>query len=176
MHGKNNPLGCKILVAAVNRIGNISLPMKIRLLFAALALAVPLLFSAEKAQPELPTTTLMIGQTSVKAEVADNDAERSSGLMFRESLAPDSGMLFVMPSVAPATFWMKNTLIPLSIAFLDEHGTIMEIHDMEPKSEKTVRSTFPRIAYALEMQQGWFGKKNIWPGEKVSGLPPPLRQ
>ena len=96
--------------------------------------------------------------------------------MFRESLAPDSGMLFVMPSVGPASFWMKNTLIPLSVAFLDENGTIMEIHDMQPKSEKIVKSTFSRIAYALEMQQGWFGKKNIWPGERVSGLPPPVRE
>ncbi|MEI8313645.1 MAG: DUF192 domain-containing protein [Verrucomicrobiota bacterium] len=145
--------------------------MKIHALLAALILAAPALFSAETAQPELPVTTLRIGATSLKAEVADDDAERSSGLMLRESLAADSGMLFVMPSVAPATFWMKNTLIPLSIAFLDQNGTIMEIHDMQPKDEKTVRSAFPRIAYALEMQQGWFAKKNIWPGEKVSGLP-----
>lgn len=149
--------------------------MKVRLFLAALFLVVPPVFSAEKAQPELPIRTLTIGQTSIQAEVADDDPERSSGLMFRESLAPDSGMLFVMPSVGPATFWMKNTLIPLSIAFLDEQGTILEIHDMEPKSEKTLRSTFSRIAYALEVQQGWFGKKNIWPGEKVTGLPAPLR-
>ena len=150
--------------------------MKIHHFFSALALSATLLFSGEPAQPELPVATLSIGLTSLKAEVADDDAERSSGLMFRESLAADSGMLFVMPTVAPATFWMKNTLIPLSIAFLDERGTILEIHDMEPKSEKTLRSTFSRIAYALEMQQGWFAKKNIWPGEKVSGLPVPLRQ
>ena len=150
--------------------------MKTHALLAALVLAATPVFSAEISQPELPVTTLRIGQTSLKAEVADDDAERSSGLMFRESLAPDSGMLFVMPSVAPATFWMKNTLIPLSIAFLDENGTIMEIHDMQPKDEKTVRSAFSRIAYALEMQQGWFGKKNIWPGEKVSGLPALPRQ
>jgi len=150
--------------------------MKIHALLAALVLAAPALFSAETAQPELPVTTLRIGQTSLKAEVADDDAERSAGLMFRESLAADSGMLFVMPSVAPASFWMKNTLVPLSIAFVDENGTIMEIHDLQPKDEKIVRSAFPRIAYALEMQQGWFGKKNIWPGEKISGLPTLPRQ
>jgi hypothetical protein len=150
--------------------------MKIHALLAALVLAAPALFSAETAQPELPVTTLRIGQTSLKVEVADDDAERSAGLMFRESLAADSGMLFVMPSVAPASFWMKNTLVPLSIAFVDENGTIMEIHDLQPKDEKIVRSAFPRIAYALEMQQGWFGKKNIWPGEKISGLPQPLRR
>ena len=149
--------------------------MTFRPLIAALILAAPALFSAESAQPELPVTTLRIGPVSVRAEVADNDAERSSGLMFRKSLAPDSGMLFVMPSVGPASFWMKNTLIPLSVAFLDESGTILEIHDMQPKSEKIVKSTFSRIAYALEMQKGWFGEKNIWPGERVSGLPPPAR-
>jgi uncharacterized protein len=150
--------------------------MNIRLLIAAVLFTAPVLFSAESAQPALPVATLRIGSANIRAEVADNDAERSSGLMFRESLAPDSGMLFVMPSLGPAAFWMKNTLIPLSVAFLDENGTIMEIHDMQPKSEKIVKSAFSRIAYALEMQQGWFGKKNIWPGERVSGLPPPLRE
>jgi len=70
---------------------------------------------------------------------------------------------------------MKNTLIPLSIAFVDENGTILEIHDMKPKSEKIVKSAFPNIAYAIEVQQGWFTKKNIWPGERVSGLPPAAR-
>jgi len=149
--------------------------MTFRPLIAALVLAAPALFSAESAQPELPTTTLRIGTAGVRAEIADNDAERSAGLMFRESLAPDSGMLFIMPAAGPASFWMKNTLIPLSIAFLDESGTILEIHDMQPKSEKIVKSTFSRIAYALEMQKGWFGEKNIWPGERVSGLPPPAR-
>jgi len=149
--------------------------MKARHLLAALFFTASFLPAAEVAQPELPVATLRIGSTSLRAEVADEDSERSSGLMFREALAPDSGMLFVMPSVGPATFWMKNTLIPLSIAFMDENGTIMEIHDMQPKDEKIVKSTFSRIAFALEMQQGWFGKKNIWPGERVSGLPQPVR-
>ncbi len=145
--------------------------MKILSCFAAFLLATAPLFSAVTAQPELPVTTLRIGAASIRAEVADDDSERSTGLMFRESLAAGSGMLFVMPSVGPASFWMQNTLIPLSIAFLDESGTIMEIHDLQPNSEKLVRSTFSRIAYALEMPQGWFGKNNIWPGERVTGLP-----
>jgi len=138
---------------------------------ASFLLATSALFSAETAQPELPVTTLRIGQTSIRAEVADEDPERAAGLMFRESLAPGSGMLFVMPTVGPASFWMRNTPLPLSIAFLDEAGAIMEIHDLQPKSEKIVRSMFPRVAYALEMPQGWFGKNNIWPGERVTGLP-----
>lgn len=150
--------------------------MKLRILLAALLLTTGYIFSEETAQPELPVTTLHIGRANVRAEVADEDQERSTGLMFRKVLAPDSGMLFVMPSVGPASFWMKNTLIPLSIAFLDGNGTIMEIHDMQPGSEKIVGSTFSRIAYALEMQQGWFGKNNIWPGEHVAGLPRPPAQ
>jgi uncharacterized membrane protein (UPF0127 family) len=167
---------CKIQVEAVNRIGNNSGTMKFPALLAAILLVISGVRAAETAQPELPVTTLRIGSTEIRAEVADDDPERSSGLMFRESLAPDSGMLFVMPSIAPATFWMKNTLIPLSIAFLDENGTIMEIHEMEPKSENLTRSAFPRIAYALEMPQGWFSKKNIWPGEHIAGLPRYPRQ
>ncbi|MEI6033459.1 MAG: DUF192 domain-containing protein [Verrucomicrobiae bacterium] len=123
-------------------------------------------------QPELPATTLRIGKASVRAEVADDDGERAAGLMFRESLAPDSGMLFVLPGTGPASFWMKNTFVPLSIAFIGPDGAIMEIHDLQPKSEAIVRSTFPRIAYALEMPQGWFSKNNIWPGEEIFGLPP----
>jgi uncharacterized membrane protein (UPF0127 family) len=142
-------------------------PFLIALLLAASSLAP----AAETAQPELPTTTLRIGATSLRAEVADDDPERSSGLMFREALGTDSGMLFVMPTIAPAAFWMKNTLIPLSIAFVDETGTILEIHDMKPQSEKIVKSAFPNIAYAIEVPQGWFTKKNIWPGDRVSGLP-----
>jgi hypothetical protein len=140
-------------------------------LFFLCAVSAPLV-AGETAQPELPTATLRIGKAEIRAEIADEDAERSSGLMFRESLAADSGMLFVMPETGPASFWMKNTLVPLSIAFIGPDGTIMEIHDMQPKSESITRSTFPRIAYALEMQQGWFGKNNIWPGERITGLPP----
>jgi uncharacterized protein len=107
----------KIHVAGVNRIGKNSSTMKLRILLAALLLTTGYIFSEETAQPELPVTTLHIGQANVRAEVADDDQERSTGLMFREALAPDSGMLFVMPTIGPASFWMKNTLIPLSVPF-----------------------------------------------------------
>lgn len=129
------------------------------------------LIAQNAAQPLLPTVILQIGEYSIRAEVADDDVKRATGLMFRESLAEDSGMLFVMPRIEHAAFYMKNTRIPLSIAFLDFQGNILEIHDMEPLSEKVVRSAFPNVAYALEMPQGWFSKKNIWPGERMSGLP-----
>lgn len=122
-------------------------------------------------QPALPTTELRIGAKKISAEIADDDTERSTGLMFRKSLASDSGMLFVMDRVAPVGFWMKNTGVPLTIAYIDENGLIKELHDLEPRDEKPVTSRFPNIAYALEMPQGWFSKNNIWPGERIEGLP-----
>ena len=127
----------------------------------------------ETAQPPLPTIALKAENGKViTAEVADETPERTAGLMFREKLDPDSGMLFVMPRPDRAAFWMKNTLIPLSIAYIDPSGTILEIHDMKPQDEKTIPSVFPTVAYALEMEQGWFAKAGVNPGEKLKGLPP----
>lgn len=165
--------GCKILLAPVNRFSKFSFAMSIRLALLLLYAVPALVVARESAQPVLPVTLLRIGSVEVRAEVADEDPEREAGLMFREALGEDAGMLFVMPATAPATFWMKNTLIPLSIAFIGPDGTILEIHDMEPKSEKITRSTFPRVSYALEMSKGWYSKRNIWPGDRVTGLPPP---
>ena len=125
-----------------------------------------------EAQPELPTISLTIGNKTVRAEVADDDKERTTGLMFRKSLAPDNGMLFVMPQIAPVAFWMRHTEIPLTIAYIDPTGTILETHDLEPRNEKSVPSQFPNIAYALEMPRSWFSKNNVWCGERVKGLPP----
>ena len=150
--------------------------MNFRAILVAILIAVLPLCAQDAAQPPLPAVALRVGSHAVTAEVADNDSSRTCGLMFRESLTTDAGMLFVMPSVGPVGFWMRNTKIPLSIAYIDPQGTIVEIQDMEPKSEKVVRSVFPRIAYALEMSVGWFTKNNVWPGEQISGLPPTSRQ
>ena len=124
-------------------------------------------------QPTLPTTELRIGTKKITAEIADEHHERSAGLMFRKSLATDSGMLFVMDDSGPVGFWMKNTEVPLTIAYIDPAGVIKELHDLHPRNEKPVPSRFPNIAYALEMPQGWFSKNNIWPGERLDGLPKP---
>lgn len=125
------------------------------------------------AQPLLPCTELRIGLKKITAEIADEDHERTAGLMFRKSLASDSGMLFVMNQTAPVGFWMKNTEVPLTIAYIDPAGIIKELHDLEPHNQTPVPSRFPNIAYALEMPQGWFTKNNIWPGERIQGLPKP---
>jgi uncharacterized membrane protein (UPF0127 family) len=119
----------------------------------------------------LPAIELRIGTKKITAEIADEDHERAAGLMFRKSLASDSGMLFVMDQVAPVGFWMKNTEVPLTIAYIDPDGVIKELHDLEPRNETPVPSRFPNIAYALEMPQRWFSENNIWPGQRLEGLP-----
>jgi uncharacterized membrane protein (UPF0127 family) len=95
--------------------------------------------------------------------------------MFRKSLGANSGMLFVFPDVAPHCMWMKNTLVPLSVAFMDEQGTIVSIHDMKPHDETSHCAAKP-ARFALEMNQGWFAQKGIKAGARISGLdkaPPP---
>ncbi|HEY5814085.1 MAG TPA: DUF192 domain-containing protein [Terrimicrobiaceae bacterium] len=126
----------------------------------------------ETAQVTLPAVMLNVAGKSVSAEIADEPEERMRGLMFRESLAPDAGMLFVMPKPAPASFWMKNTIVPLSVAYINSAGVIVEIHDLSPLDETPVPSQFPNIAYALETEQGWFTKNDIIAGDRIKGLPP----
>jgi len=144
------------------------------IVWVALFLLHPPLCPAQSGpQPTLPAIELRIGTKKITAEVADEDHERAAGLMFRKSLASDSGMLFVMDDSGPVGFWMKNTEVPLTIAYIDPAGVIKELHDLQPRNEKPVPSRFPNIAYALEMPQGWFTKNNIWPGERLEGLPKP---
>ena len=127
--------------------------------------------SQETAQVTLPSVTLSVAGKPVRAEVADDVQERSMGLMFRERLAPNAGMLFVMPKPERASFWMKNTTLPLSIAYINPAGVIVEIHDLQPLDEIPVPSAFPNIAYALEMEQGWFSENGILAGDRIQGLP-----
>lgn len=139
---------------------------------AALAISTPpVVAEPTEAQPKLPTIALVIGSKKLTAEVAGTEASRSAGLMFRESLGENEGMLFVMDEPGPAGFWMRNTTIPLSIAFMNSVGVIMDIYDLQPRDETLVSSQFTTIAYALEMPQGWFLKNGILPGDSVSGLP-----
>ena len=143
-----------------------------RAVFFLLLLLVVSTLGQETAQVALPSVTLNVAGKAVTAEVADEPDERRSGLMFRDSLAADSGMLFVMPRPERAAFWMKNTTLPLSVAYISPGGVIVEIHDLEPLDEKPVPSAFPNIAYALEMKQGWFAENGILAGDRIKGLPP----
>ncbi len=123
------------------------------------------------AKVQLPTHDLKVSEKAITVEVADEPEERHNGLMYRKEMGTDEGMLFVYPSAQPLSFWMKNTNIPLSIAYLDETGRILNIEDMSPHDETGVRSAAPAM-YALEMNQGWFGDNGIERGDVVSGLPP----
>lgn len=122
-----------------------------------------------QAQPTLPMVALQAGIHLVKAEVADDERKRAIGLMFRESLAPNHGMLFVFREKAGHCFWMRNTLIPLSIAYIDERGRIATIVDMEPLDERPHPSGAP-VRFGLEMTQGWFRAHGIQPGAYVDGI------
>lgn len=121
------------------------------------------------AAQSLPTTELTINGHRVTAEVATTVATRAVGLMRRFSLRPDHGMLFVFNAPQPLNFWMKNTYIPLSIAFIDENGRILNIEDMAPQTESTHDSRGPAM-FALEMKKGWFAQFAITPGDRVDGL------
>jgi hypothetical protein len=136
----------------------------LRLIFAALAFAL-----APSANAQLPVVQLTAGMHIVRAELAADFATRMQGLMYRESLAPNSGMLFVFDENATHCMWMKNTLIPLSVAFIDERGTILNIADMQPHSEQSHCAAAPAL-FALEMTRGWFAQRGIKPGTKLGGL------
>ncbi len=121
------------------------------------------------AGPALPVKTLTAGMHRIQAEVAATDASRSRGLMFRKELAPNHGMLFVFEQANVQCFWMRNTPLPLSIAFILDDGTITNIADMAPLTENSHCSTAP-VRYTLEMEQGWFAKRGITPGKKITGI------
>ena len=130
-------------------------------------------FARTPPQEVLPTVTLRIGAATVKAEVADERDERTIGLMGRTELAEGTGMLFVFREPQALGFWMQDTLIPLSIAYVNAAGVIREIHDLKPLDETSARSTFRDLVYALEVPQGWFTRQKILPGDKILGLPSP---
>lgn len=138
-----------------------------RLMIAAVAFSLSL--TTAFAQTTLPTTRLTAGMHVITAEVADNDANRARGLMFREQLAPNHGMLFRFNDKAVQCMWMRNTLVPLSVAFIEDDGTIVNIEDMEPRTETSHCAKKP-VRLALEMERGWFAKRGIKPGMKLGGL------
>lgn len=137
-----------------------------RFIAILLLAAAPAYAQAPAALPEIP---LRIGSHTVTAEVAANDAQRTQGLMERRMLPDNRGMLFVFRETALLAFWMKNTYVPLSIAFLDEAGVIINIEHMKPLTTNPHPSARP-ARYALEVNQGWFEKRGIKPGMRVEGL------
>jgi uncharacterized membrane protein (UPF0127 family) len=134
----------------------------------ALAWCVPAL--AQDAPQRLPSTPLTAGFHLINAEVAQTPEQRAIGLMHRPSMPPNDGMLFVFERPAQQCFWMKNTQLPLSIAFLDEDGSIVNVEDMKPQTLDSHCSAKP-VRFALEMNQGWFAKRALKPGTKIKGAP-----
>ena len=126
-------------------------------------------FAAALAHADLPEIVLSIGSHKVTAEVASADPQRMQGLMHRLMLPENRGMLFVFPDIAMHGMWMMNTYVPLSVAFIDSKGVIINIEDMEPQTQATHSATRP-AKYALEVNRGWFRKRGIKPGEKVEGI------
>jgi uncharacterized protein len=118
---------------------------------------------------QLPAVDLGAGMHLIHAEVADNMSARTTGLMHRKSMAQNAGMVFVFEENAAHCMWMKNTLIPLSVAFIDEAGAIINIADMQPHSEQSHCAARP-ARYALEMNKGWFAQRGIKAGAKLRGL------
>ena len=126
------------------------------------------LLACEGARAE--EVTITVDGTEIAVEVADTPTERSLGLMYRDSLPANSGMVFVYPDAKERSFWMKDTRIPLSIAFVDNTGKIVKIADMQPFDTTHTSSVFP-ARYAIEVNQGWFGAHGVDKGDRVSGLP-----
>ncbi len=111
--------------------------------------------------------TIRVDGIPVRVEVADSPEERRQGLMFRETLPADGGMLFVFEREQVLSFWMKDTTIPLSIAFVSRDGEIVDVQNMEPLDERTFHQSPRPALYALEMNRGWFGRHEVAVGDRV---------
>ena len=136
--------------------------------FAKIAILVVATALSAHADP-LITYPLRIKKHEIRAEVANTEQDRLRGLMFRDKLAENSGMIFLYPRAEASAMWMKNTRIALSVAFIDANGRILNIAEMEPFSRQAHASS-GAAAYALEMNGGWFSKQGIKAGDLVEGL------
>ena len=137
--------------------------------FLGLQMLVPTTLCAqEQPQLNLPRTRLTAGMHQIDAQVARTADQRSIGLMFRQEMPMHEGMLFVFEQAAQQCFWMKNTLLPLTAAFISEDGTIVNLADMRPQTTDSHCSLKP-VRFVLEMNQGWFAKRGIKPGSILAG-------
>jgi uncharacterized protein len=123
---------------------------------------------SEEPQMDLPRTQLGTGMHRIDAQVAQTPQQMQTGLMWRKSMPAHEGMLFIFPQPSRQCFWMKNTLIPLTAAFVDDTGRIVNLVDMKPQSLDSHCSAEP-VRYVLEMNQGWFAKKGIKAGARITG-------
>jgi hypothetical protein len=155
------------IIAASPTYGHNEMKKRAWLVCVALACSAAV---AQEAQQNLPTVRLGAGIHNIQAQLAQTPDQRATGLMFRSTMASNEGMLFVFEAAATQCFWMKNTLLPLSAAFITDNGTVVNIEDMKPQTLDSHCSKQP-VRFVLEMNQGWFAKRGIKAGSKLSGPP-----
>ena len=128
-----------------------------------------------KAQPTLKTTKIWLGPEELITELAITGEEQQTGMMFRTNMPENAGMLFVFPIPHQTSFWMMNTVLPLSAAYIDLDGIIQELHDLKPLNTNSVVASSDRIQFVLEVNQGWFQRHHISTGTLVRAESGPLR-
>jgi uncharacterized membrane protein (UPF0127 family) len=143
---------------------------RFRYIFAVAGLSLIWGLSIAQQASKFQKIAMTAGIHVIKAEVASKESERQQGLMFREKMGQNEGMVFLFDAPAGICMWMKNTLIPLSVAFIDNEGKIINIEDMQPQTTESHCAKRP-ARFALEMNQGWFKQRNIKPGSHIDGLP-----
>ena len=140
------------------------------LIFGLLTALTTTTWSREEPQRNLPRVALTAGMHLIQAQVAATPEQRSTGLMHRTDMPANEGMLFVFEEPAGQCFWMKNTLLPLTAAFVADDGTIVNLADMKPQTTDSHCSEKP-VRYVLEMNQGWFAKRGLKAGSRLGGAP-----
>ena len=132
--------------------------------------AAPLAHAQDGPQMNLPRIKISAGMHLIDTQLATSSQQRATGLMFRKEMPASEGMLFIFEQPSEQCFWMKNTLLPLTAAFVADDGTIVNLADMKPQTTDSHCSARP-VRYVLEMNLGWFGKRGIKAGAKLSGKP-----
>jgi uncharacterized membrane protein (UPF0127 family) len=155
------------LIAGVGLMALVGLWLTRSLIISPSSPAPKVGWSPTNAQAKLPTTKLWLGSQELVAEIARAPRELATGMMFRTNMAPNEAMLFLLSVPGQASFYMRNTIIPLSCAYIDGEGTILEVHDMKPKDETSILSASSNIQFVLEVNQGWFKQNQIAPGTLV---------
>ena len=125
------------------------------------------MLTAQEESKPLPVIEIKAGAATLRVEVARTPEEKALGLMHRTRMPDNAGMIFILDGKSRASFWMKDTALPLSIAFLDAQGTILQIADMQPFDETAIRSDSERVAFALEMNQHWFSLNRVKAGDRL---------
>ncbi|MCA3238733.1 MAG: DUF192 domain-containing protein [Curvibacter sp.] len=139
-------------------------------LLLLLCLLAPLAHAQPAPQLQLPRITLTAGMHLIQAQIASNHEQRATGLMFRTEMPTNEGMLFIFEQSSVQCFWMRNTYLPLTAAFIADDGSIVNLADMQARSDQSYCSARP-VRYVLEMHQGWFAKRGLKAGSRIGGSP-----